>query len=319
MRTSFETLSYDALLVEQAEVQVEKFQGRTLTHYSQLIFPTQHLPKPRGSAVVDFVKPLIGDIKTVSLETVVKSICEANNSNLAYWVDMGGGRALPMRQLATHPYFQRRLKMINVDIFDYGLDRLSSDELRYLEGLAPGMTEVNSEPILISDNIETVKLSEPADLITCIEVMQYLDNPLEALSNFYNQLNDNGIMFVATQHEWADWIQYDKGLIGQQYFETPVEHLLKALSHAGINYAVTSESDWKSGLRPKIEPSQVRIMAIKKKPHTKLLINNSVTNVRINPWNFKSTYYDYSEEGLVKVESLKSESGKKLGTICVKT
>ena len=61
MSTNFEIPSHGALLTEQAAVQAEKFQGRLLDEYSNYIFPGQGGTDPRGSAIVDFVRPITGD------------------------------------------------------------------------------------------------------------------------------------------------------------------------------------------------------------------------------------------------------------------
>jgi hypothetical protein len=56
MPTGFEEPKRNALIAEQATVQAEKFQGRLLGEYTNSIFPDQSWHKPRGSAVVDFVR-----------------------------------------------------------------------------------------------------------------------------------------------------------------------------------------------------------------------------------------------------------------------
>ncbi len=292
MSVDFETPSYDALLAEQASVQAEKFQGRILTEYTYHIFPGQSWRKPRGSAVADFIRPITGHAEHTTLEGVLEGLSKAKEGGVVHWVDMGGGRALPMRQLGSTPDLGQRLRMTNVDLFDFGLEGLTLDELEYLEGFAPGMTEPGAEPTLMIGNVEIVRLPELADIITSVETMQYLNNPLQALSNWYNQLADNGVMFIATEHEWTGWVRYHRGLCGSNQGETPVKHLLEALSRADINYAVTDESDSESGVRPGADPDRIRIMAIQKRPGTSLRVTKPVAEVWVNPYNFKAVYYE---------------------------
>ncbi len=314
MSTGFEIPSHSALVAEQATVQAEKFQGRVLAQYSNYIFPGQDWLEPRGSAVVDFVRPIIGDAERVTLDGVLKGLCEANVGEPVNWVDMGGGRALPMRQLGGMPDFAERLNMTNVDLFNFGLEGLDAQELEYLESLAPGMTEPEAEPALIRDNVETVQLPEPADIITSVEVMQYLNNPLESMTNWYNQLADNGILFVATQHEWTGWIRYDREPGSSQRDETPAKHLLEELSQAGINHAATYESDWENGLRPRLDPNDVRIMAIQKKPGTALRVTKPVTEIlEVNPHNFKAAYYEAPSDESPVVEVVSADASVNIG------
>lgn len=263
-----------------------------LASYSSHIFPGQICPEPRGSAIVDFVKPIIGDVERVTLDGVLEGLSQAKAREPVIWADMGGGRGLPMRQLGSKPDSKQKLQMINVDLFDFGLKDLKADELEYLEELAPGMTEPRAKPALITADIETVLLPEPADIITSVEAMQYLNNPLKAMVNWYNQLADNGIMIIATKHDWASWIRYSRDPSSSEQHETPAKHLLRELSLAGIRYAVTYESDWQNGVRPNVDPNQIRIMAIQKKPGTLLRVTKPATEVWINHHNFKAVYYE---------------------------
>ncbi len=316
MSTTFEITSHDDLIAEQAIVQANKFQGRLLDEYSSYIFPGQRWREPRGSTVVDFIKPIIGDAERATLDGVLEGLSEAKAGEPVNWVDMGGGRALPMRQLGSMPEFRHRLKMTNVDLFNFGLEGLKPDELEYLEGLLPGMTEPDAEPVLITDNVETVQLPEPADIITSVEAMQYLNNPLEAIANWYNQLADNGIMFVATEHDWASWIRYKREPGSSERDETPVKHLMEELSRAVINYAVTVESDWQSGVRPDVDPNRIRIMAIQKKPSTSLRVTKVVTEVFVNPHNFKAVYYDVpTDESSSTFEVVRTDTSTVLGAM----
>lgn len=316
MSTGYEMPSHDALITEQAAVQAEKFQGRLLAEYSSHIFPGQSWREPRGSAVVDFVRPIIGDTERATLYEVLAGLSKAKLGQPVHWVDMGGGRALPMRQLGADLGMRQKLRMTNVDLFSFGLNGIRPDEIEHLEDLAHGMTEPEAEPALITANVETVKLPEPADIITSVEAIQYLNNPLEAMANWYNQLSDNGIMIIATTHDWASWIRYDREPGGSEQDEIPMKHLLEELSRAGINYAVTDESDWESGVRPRVAPDRVRIMAIQKKPETSLRVTKSVTKVWVNPYNFKAVYYEAPVEGSVStVEFVSADTSVKLGQI----
>lgn len=320
MSASFEQPSYDALIAEQAIVQAEKFQGRTLDEYSSYIFPNQNWPEPRGSAVVDFARPFIGDSDHVTLDRLLKGLSQAKTDQTLIWVDMGGGRALPMRQLGATPNTSTRLKMTAVDLFDYGLDGLKPDELQFLENLAPGMTKPEAAPGIITDNVETVCLPEAADIITAVEIMQYLNNPLAALANWYNQLTDQGILVVATEHDWTSWIRYDEDLQGSKQDRTASEDFLEELTRAGIHYAATNRSDWQSGVRPDLDPNQIRILCVQKKPGTCLQITKPVSNIWINPYNFKAIYYEApTNESSPTVEVVRTDTPTALGAMTLKS
>lgn len=297
MSSSHEEPRYAALLAEQAAVQAGKFQGRLLDEYSSYIFPGLNWRKPRGSAVADFVKPVIGSTAPATLDGVLAGLGRAKAGAPVHWADMGGGRALPMRQLGRVPGARARLRMTNVDLFDFGLDGLKPDELAYLEGLAPGVTAPESGPALVTGNAETVLLPEPADIITSVELMQYLGSPLEALANWYNQLADNGMLIVATEHDWPSWIRYRREAGGREPGETPSRHLLEAFSQAGIRFAVTDECDSEKGFRPDADPGRFRVMTVQRKPGTSLTVTQPVTHVWVNPSHYKAAYYEVPAQG----------------------
>jgi SAM-dependent methyltransferase len=290
MSTTFEVPGYEDLLAEQEMVQAAKFQGRMLRTYNQYIFPGQEYRIPLSSAVTDLARPLC-DGDHVSLEGALEGLHKQQGAEQPIqWVDMGGGRGLAMRQAVLLPSLQDKLETTNVDLFNYGFDGLSEDEMAYLKEVEPDITEASASPQVLLDNAETVTLPKPADLITSVEGMQYLNNPLGALSNWYNQLNDNGLLIVAADHDWSSWIRYERDPADPNYKETPTKHLLQELGAAGINYAATDEPDWESG-RPALNSSDFRILAIQKKAGTAMMLNTDVEKVWINPDKYKAAYY----------------------------
>jgi SAM-dependent methyltransferase len=291
MLPAFETSSFKSLTAEQEVVQATKFQGRLLEEYSRYIFPGQTWRTPRSTEVTDFLRPLCLD-ERVSLDGVIQGLCELKGEDSVRWVDMGGGRGLPMRQLANDTEKSSHLVMTNVDLFDYGLDELNSNEINQLEKLAPGMTHEAAAPYLIQADIETVVLPEPADLITSVESMQYVNNPLAAMSNWYNQLADDGLMVISTEHDWTSWMRY-KQAPGAQYNDiTPAHHLLATLKEAGVAYAATTEIDFDNGVRPKLDPNRVSNLVVKKLPGTQMVVNSSVSEVWVSPYSYKAVYYE---------------------------
>lgn len=295
MPSGFEVPGYEDLVAEQALVQAGKFQGRTLSEYEYRMFPGEKWLVPRSSPTSDFVRPLVGDAKRITLKGVLEGLGRLRADDTIEWYDMGGGRALAMRQLRADPVMRERFSMTNVDLFDYGLNNLLSEELEYLEKLAPGMTDPVTEPTLLRANAETVVLPKPAGFITCLETMQYLNNPLAAIANWYNQLDDDGLLIVAAEHDWASWIRYNRHSEIRED-EVPMKHFLEVLTQAGIQHAATSQSDWDGGFRPVQYPEEVKILTVQKKPQTAIEVNRSLTEIWVNSQNYKAAYYETSTE-----------------------
>lgn len=283
-----ETPPIENLITEQERVQAEKFQSRLLEEHNGYIFPGQTWRVPRGSAVADLGRPLM-DGAEVSLQAMLRGLSASAAGRQVHWVDMGGGRALPMRQLAT---IMPALRMTNVDLFNFGLGGVRPEEIDYLEALSPGMTRPEAAPFFIWDNIETVMLPEPADLITAVEVLQYLNDPLQALANWYNQLTDDRIMIIVGGRDWAHWIRYRRDADGRGQHAAPAYHVLEELASNGVPFAATYADDDADGYRPLLDPGSFRILAVQKKAGTLLRVNQQVVNVWVSPHKFKAVYYE---------------------------
>ena len=303
MSAKFEAPHFDVLHAEQEAVQSSKLQSRQLVGYSSYIFPGEGWCEPRSDAVTDFLRPVcLGD--KVSLEDVFNGMYEAKSGEPVCWVDMGGGLGLPMRQLASNADYRNKLIMTNVDVLDLKIEELEAEEIAYLEGLAAGMTDNQNAPQYIQADAETVILTELADAITSIEAMQYLNNPLAAISNWYNQLADNGVLIISTEHDWTSWVRYQREPGEGGSDKTPTEQLLKELASKGVAHAASCESDRKRGFRPELDPGNFRNLVIQKRPGTQMVLNAAVTKVWVNPHNFKAVYYEESRTGecpLIKI------------------
>lgn len=288
MSPKFEAPSFEALVVEQEAVQARKFQGRLLDEYSHYIFPGQHWRIPRSSEVTDFLRPYCIS-ERVSLEGVVEGLSEASGDDPIHWVDMGSGRGLAMRQLAAKSARRGRIAMTGVDLFDVGLNGLKPDDITRLEKVAPGITDEAAAPQLIRADMETVELPQPANLITSVEAIQYLNNPLAAIGNWYNQLVDNGLLVISTEHDWSSWIRYPREF---EYENTPIGELMQTFKATGVPFAASYDIDWENGFRPRLNDDRLNNLAIQRLPGTKLLINAALTEIWTNPYDFKAAYYE---------------------------
>lgn len=291
MSLHFERPGLIEIQAEQQLVQADKFQGRMLKEYNSRAFPGQGYRRPVSSAASDIVRPLCDD-ERVTLEGVIEGLYENQGENRPVsWVDMGGGRALPMRQALSLPQLEGKFTATSVDLFDYGLKGLASEELEFLETTQPGMTDDQNRPEVVIGNIEEISLSKPADLITSVEAVQYLNDPVAALANWYNQLNDGGVMVVATQHDWASWVRYAKEPECQKLRDTPTEHLVHELGKTGIDFAAVDEPDMEWG-RPKLNPNRFSTLIVRKRAGTSMTVHAEVEEVWVNPHQYKSVYYE---------------------------
>ncbi|HSW75029.1 MAG TPA: methyltransferase domain-containing protein [Candidatus Saccharimonadales bacterium] len=306
MSAGFETPSHEALLTEQASAQADKQRSRLLYEYNCAIFPGEawHL----GSAMADFVEPFVAREEKVLFKAVLRGLHESKPEHPLSWVDMGGGRGVAMRQLARLPGAKPWLQMTNVDLFDWGLEDLPAEEIEYLESVTPGITRPENAPKLLISDAETVTLPAPANVITSVESIQYFNNPLAALANWYNQLADNGVVFIAAEHDWAYRVRYSEtSNMTSRHDETPTGHLLETLSQTGVNFAAVRESDRQDGYRPAVKSNSFCTMAIQKKAGTLLRVSQPVAEVTINTDDkYKAVYYKAPNDGAALIEVVSS-------------
>lgn len=289
MSASYEQPSFAALIEEQEVVQATKFQGRLLQEYNAHLFPGQLRREPVSCAVSDFVRSPDSH-QPVTIESVIDDLYASNLQQPISWVDMGGGRGLALREAVCKPQLQGKLRTANVDLFDWGLTDITPEETDYLLTINQNMLDPASAPAFIHANAETVTLPQPANLITSTETIQYLHNPLAAIANWYNQLADNGLLMISARHEWSSWIRYERG---DQHDpdETPIKHFLDTLQAANITYAAMATTDTPLGVRPDLDVESIRNLVIRKKPESELIPNSDVTDVWVNPHNYKAVYY----------------------------
>lgn len=289
------------LLAEQAEVQAGKHESRLLREYDCLIFPGQQIVQKNVSSVADFLEPLCYE-GVFSTEALLLGIYEQGRDNSIHWADMCCGRALAMREMSQIIDFP--CEMTGVDLFDWNLEGLKPHEYEILEKLCPGMTEVPAEPNLIFADTETVQLPRPAHLITAIEGLQYLNDPLKTICNWYNQLVDGGLIIISGQATFSEWIQYQEDIRSRGEREIPIIHILNKLRSHGIRFEVMDEIDI-HGRRPQVMPYRIRHLVIQRLPGTSLRINGESPLVDTCELGYKNTYYPNpaENESLVEIDT----------------
>ena len=108
--------------------------------------------------------------------------------NLTVIADMGCGEGLDSEWWATletrdDPIEPRNYEVFAVDHQIYKLD--------------PTIREQTPNIVAINDNFETITLPKKADLIWAHDVLQYSKNPLACLTNWRNNMNENGMLMIA--------------------------------------------------------------------------------------------------------------------------
>ncbi len=297
MTAQFKTSHYASLVREQAEVQCGKQRDRLLNEYDALIVTGQQWERPPQDNVAAFLRPLCLTTR-VSLEGILDGL-HSTKGMPVNWVDMGAGHALPMRQLACNPEMRARVSRTAVDLFLLKPEDMERPNANYVEQKYPGILDGRNCPSFLCADVETVVLPQPADVITSIESVQYLNNPLAVISNWYNQLADNGLVIVATNHKWSQWLAYGGGAGEESTCEAPAQHLTDALQSANIPFAANPGHLF--GV------ATYSCMAIQKKPGTQLQLRARVTEVRKSDKGYKRVFYEQVKGGLSPIEVVAPE------------
>lgn len=273
---------------EQQAVQKGKHRCRSIEEYEQNIFPNRLYKIPSTSPVEKFIDNYCGS--TISgLEDLFSNLTTRAGSSVN-WVDIGGGLGLAMHQLARFDRVRENVTMTNVDLLEHNIGDLSPEENEFIDVKYPGVIDKATAPRFIKANAETATLPQPADVITSIEVSQYLNNPLAALCNMYNQLTDNGIMIIGAEDRWSKGIRFEG--TGDL---SPLEPFLSLLQNEQISFAVSDGS-----YDPILEESYplflarkgFRNMVIEKKPGTSMLLRAPVKRILRFRYGYKAVYYE---------------------------
>ena len=300
MHRRFDIPNPTAIVREQAATQADKCQTRLLSNYERdymfLSDPSAH----SSSAVADFLRDR-SENHLADTYHLLRGIGSRASAPIR-WVDAGGGRMLAQRDLMTR-YDDTGLTLDTVDLFDHGQDDLTYEQHRAYEHHFRDRT-----PTLIQDDVTYVHLPGVAHLTTAFELVQYLDDPLTALANLYNQTAVDGIIVIGTGYDWSRSIlrKTPEGEVLRGPSMMPAAELLRILRTHDIAFAATREPDLEPGRRPRLDDEAYQILAIEKRAHTSLHIAQSALAPKVMPDGYKVQYYpvDTPEGQLIDIVEL---------------
>lgn len=270
----FTPSSFEELRAEQEFVQGFTHRERRISEYDEMLFPSLYSPN-RSDAITDFLSPYCNEDE-LSISGILRSMADARQRP-AHWADMGGGYGVALRQAVVEPASRGKIRTTNVDLLALKLAGLGPATLKNLDRLSPGILDDEAVPQFIQANAETVCLPEKADFVTAFELKQYLDHPLGAFCNWYNQTADDGFLAISTDHNWSAAIRYQ----GSPTPGLPMKHVLKELRRNEVPFAACTIQDARDGRRL-YDPTTFRVLAVQKKAGTLLRINMQPARVTHN-------------------------------------
>lgn len=296
------------LAAQQKEVQKRTHRVRDLDEYNMALF-LPSLPRPEqnmsgDSSIATFCASLLGG-ERASLVGLLKGMAKAHPERPVRWCDMAMGSGVAMRQASRLLELDgTRVERTGVDLEDVGLSGLDRVLKRALDKEVPGTSSRAAAPHFVAGDMTNVRLPEKQDLITSVEGIQYLADPLRAFANWHNQLEDDGLLLVAIGSPMR--VQYPGAPMFSHAERSPRGDMFQQLAEHGIAYERARDADPR-GYRPEAGPDDWQVMIIQKKPHTSLQINAEVLTVNQDGEGGKSVTYALPPDGRPAVEVLTTQ------------
>lgn len=204
------------VVAEQRKVQDDTQRARLLQEYGSLLIGI-----PRSPIGQFLSKQIPGRPSTF------KEVLQALSRSFGdmHWVDMGAGQAIAQREVNRMGHALGRIATTAVDLFPWSgipINDVLSDQLS--AKLGSDILDEAYQPALMVGDVQSVRLEQPAHLITSVMCVMYLDNPLQAVANWYNQLADGGFLLIRGDNSWTTQIgqaNKENGMVMSQF----VEHL----------------------------------------------------------------------------------------------
>lgn len=272
----------EQIAIAQGEIQRPNFKTRDVYDYSLALVPSRR-PHVFGEEELPcelLRRPsLDGDVGSHDSQTsleqtllvrVLRRLTDRQKEPV-HWADFGGGFGVAQREYRFAIDSTASVRTTNVDILTHDTvvelaairKKYGSDTPKYqkLQKLLVGKHASRYAPEFLRANMETVTLPEKADLITSLESIQYVLDPLRAITNMYENLKPGGIMAIMCMNGLDEAMQYSHSS------RALMKDFTKGLRDAGVAHAYHGISAWFA---------KYRVYAVVKKPHTTMVQLTSV-------------------------------------------
>lgn len=287
-------ISGEALRLEQETVQAEKCRLRRLDEYSSYLCSTRVVENTRDGAYAAKLSQLFQiplkpgtlpsfwdgsrrDVqflpsKTNWISQIIKRQLKQKPEGV-HWVDVGCGYQIAQREFKlNNPTSKVAITGIDLNPPDWSILEPQLKTIKAAERKTwRAITRVPSNRI---PGDATALPFGPADVITAIEVIQYIEDKAATLCHWYNQLAPGGILIIATESSWANWIRTGKEKFGENAVMDDFLSQVKFLAEYS-NYERADD------IRTLIIFKGEGQLESKAKPQ----------KVWINPHSYKATYY----------------------------
>ncbi len=140
-----------------------------------------------GRGIFDYITMLKG------IDTEIANDFEKSLARASVYADAGCGIGRAAVEAAD---LVPQLEVYGIDATVYGKGDVEKDTDFDWDDFIGKKGRVKDRYAFIRDDITTVRLPKKADVITALFVLQYVEDPLRAFANLYNQLSQGGRLYV---------------------------------------------------------------------------------------------------------------------------
>lgn len=231
--SEYATRELAELAAEQKKIQRHHGRTRALTGYDGY---NSHFFPPKlgnGTPVTRFLQER--HIAATSIQSLIGSMREQNRDRPLRWTDMCGGFGVAMRQLK----FLGAAEHVVRTCVDIAQHDPATVQPRIVEEYKAGGFDIfdpqHAPDNFLYDDVVTVNLPGPQDLITSVQGLMYLRDPLKFVANCYNQLAPGGLALLATRTYWG--LLMHQGGQGAE----AVRHVAEELEEHDVPYAFAND------------------------------------------------------------------------------
>ena len=272
-----------------------KERSRSVNDLNNRIQPSRAPAFERYSRrVSDFLNQFTDIDRDAFVADVIDAMVKRNGS--ARVADVMGGLSIWMRELIRDPHFDcSHVQMTTVDLFDWSKGGAEGGIARALAVVGEDILDEQYRPhAFITDGTQPIfSAAEAPDLTVVLEGIQYVDDKLAAVVNWYNQAADNGIILIQSS-KWGEQVKFEDAP------EPPLRVMAKNLSNAGITTLSQGECcDFDSLLGVVVEDvfNDLDLLLLQKKPGTQLKMNTRFVRAEPIYRGHVSSHYEQPTAG----------------------
>lgn len=199
------------------------------------------------------------------VSSLLKAMKADASNGKTVWIDYGGGVGRAQADALADESLRSGLYAVNVDPLRHGVAKS-----RYFKDVAQASIQY------VQADAVKYRAKYPAQFATAMFMLPYVHNPLKCIANIYRNLDDDGLMVLATDDEYS-WTRGIVDAAPDVATKRPVTRFLEVLHETGIHFAAIGHEGDDEALE---ENQEFSCLWIKKTPNTTFDVVGDVRSIR---------------------------------------